>query len=99
MIAGEEETGRARDPGEQFRRRKGYTLAALDVAPSITMLTAKKRAKLRAEFVKMKRPALAAEAAKRLQGWLPELLITPALSGAFAVTPDGEAAASTIAAE
>lgn len=80
---------------------KSYTLAALDAAPSITMLTAKKRAKLRAEFVKMKRPALAAEAAKRLQdaGWLPELLITPARSGAFAVTPDGEAAASTIAAE
>ncbi|MGE0596226.1 MAG: ParB/RepB/Spo0J family partition protein [Hyphomonadaceae bacterium] len=80
---------------------KSYTMAALDAAPAITMLTPKKRAKLHAEFAKMKRSELAGAAAKKLQkaGWLPELLITPAHAGAFAVTADGEAAANAIAAE
>ena len=47
-----------------------------------------------AAFGKMKKAELARTAAQSLKdtGWLPDLLITPARAGAFAVTAKGKAA-------
>lgn len=73
---------------------KSLAMAALETAPPVAALGEKERQGRLAAFGKMKKADLARTAALALKdtGWLPDLLVTPTLEGAFAVTAEGERA-------
>jgi ParB family transcriptional regulator, chromosome partitioning protein len=73
---------------------KAMAIEALITAPSVARLDEKERSGMIAAFGKMKKSDLARTASEALKGvgWLPDLLITPAREGAFAVTAGGKQA-------
>jgi ParB family chromosome partitioning protein len=73
---------------------KALAIAALETAPSVASLNKDERRGMIAAFGKLKKADLARTAAQALKdtGWLPDLLVTPAREGAFAVTAKGEQA-------
>ncbi|MFZ2031626.1 MAG: ParB N-terminal domain-containing protein [Vitreimonas sp.] len=73
---------------------KSMAMVALETAPSVTALGEEERRGRLAALGKMKKADLARTAALALKdtGWLPDLLVTPTLEGAFAVTAEGERA-------
>lgn len=79
---------------------KAVTLTALAAAPKLAAMSNKDREAMLSAFGKMKKAELAAAAAEALKDadWLPDVLITPSRAGAFAVTPEGEAALNGAAA-
>lgn len=79
---------------------KAVTLAVLATAPKLADMNVKDREAMLAGFGKMKKAELASAAVEALKDadWLPDLLITPTRSGAFAVTSAGEAALNGAAA-
>lgn len=80
---------------------KALAIEALQTAPSVARLGEGERKGMIAAFGKMKKTELARTAAQALKdiGWLPDLLITPAREGAFAVTAEGETALAPDGAE
>jgi len=71
---------------------KAYTIDAISGTSAMAKLSEKARKPKLAALTKMKRADLARIAQRQLKDWLPDVLITPPRSGAFAVTPPGQAA-------
>lgn len=83
-------------PDEAFwlQAPKSLALEVLAESTKLARMGVKKRSAQLAAYSKMKKAELAriAGAELRKSGWLPEVLITPAREGAFAITASGEAA-------
>ncbi len=71
---------------------KAYTIEAISATPAMAKLSEKARKPKLAALTKMKRADLARVAQRQIKDWLPDVLITPPRSGAFTVTPSGQAA-------
>ena len=71
---------------------KAYTIEAISATPAMAKLSEKARKPKLAALTKMKRADLARVAQRQIKDWLPDVLITPSRSGAFTVTPSGQAA-------
>jgi len=71
---------------------KAYTIGVISGTSAMAKLSEKARKPKLAALTKMKRADLARVAQRQLKDWLPEVLITPPRSGAFAVTSKGQAA-------
>src|SRR5690606_9003904 len=73
---------------------KSLAVAALETAPSVASLGEAERKGMSAAFATMTKADLARTAAQARTdtGWLPDILVTPAREGAFAVTAEGESA-------
>jgi len=79
------------DAGFWARAPRALALGAIAEAPSFLARSETERASLMKSINKMKKNELSTAAAEALNGagWLPDCLVTPHASGAFAMTPAG----------